>query len=109
MAVIVITEDHDALIRQIDSAIAAGVADDWEMQGRELRMLTGIGAGIRMRATKDDDALVFGVVPAVGKPLTPASYAAVHARLAELLLELADSFFDSAEITARCSEYDYQE
>lgn len=109
MALIAITEEHEALLQQIELAVEAGVAEDWAVEGRELRMLTGVGAGVRMRATKDEDALVFGVVPAAGKPLTPLAYAAVHARLAELLLEVADSFFDSAEITARFSDYDHQE
>jgi hypothetical protein len=110
MALIVITDKHDALIRKIECAIDAEVVGDWSYASDRDFIFTGEAAkGVRLRPVIDGDAVVFGVVPAPGVPLTPVSYARVHSSFAETLLEFADDLFDSAEITARLGEYDHTE
>ena len=110
MALIVITENHDALLRKLEYAIDAEVVEDWlYAAGRDFVFTGELAKGVRFRPTIEGDAIVFGVVPAAGIPLTPMTYARAHASLAEILLEHADDSFDSAEITARFSEYDHQE
>ena len=110
MALIVITNNHDALLRQVEYAIDADVVEDWSYAaGRDFVFTGELAKGVRLRPTIDGDAVVFGLVPAIGSALTPVTYARAHASFAEILLEHADDFFDSAEITARFSEYDHQE
>jgi hypothetical protein len=110
MALIVITENHDVLLRKMEYAIDAEVVEEWSYAaGREFVFTGTLAKGVRLRPIIDGDAVVFGVVPAPGSPLTPIAYARAHASFAEVLLEHADDLFDSAEITARLSEYDYQE
>jgi hypothetical protein len=110
MALIVITENHDALLRKVEYAIDADVVEDWSYTAeRNFAFAGSLAKGVRLRPTIDGDALVFGVVPAHGSPLTPIVYARAHASFAEVLLEHADDLFNSVEITARLSEYDHQE
>lgn len=110
MALIVITENHDAVLRKVEAAIDAEVVEDWSYAGGRDFVFEGVLArGVRFRPTIDGEAIVFGIVPAPGSPLTPMTYARAHASFAEVLLEHADDSFDSAEITARFSEYDHQE
>jgi len=110
MALIVITETHEALLKKIECAIDAGVVDNWSYAGDHDFVFRGdLANGVHFRPTIDGDAIVLGIVPAPGVPLTPFSYARVHASFAELLLSHADDSFDSAEMTARFSEYDHAE
>lgn len=110
MAIIVITDQHEAVLSKIERAMDAGVIDDWTYGAdREFTFTNRRAAKIRLRSTTDGDAIVFGVVPAAGEPLTATTYARVHASFAEILLEFADDVFDSVEIMAQVTEYDYAE
>jgi hypothetical protein len=108
MALIVITETQEALLKKIECAIDAEVVEEWWHEGDRDFVFSGErGTGVRFRPIIDGDAVVFGIIPLPGVPLTPATYARVHASFAELLLGYADDCFDSAEITARFCEYDH--
>jgi hypothetical protein len=110
MALIVITENHDALRRKVEFAIDAEVVENWSYsEGRDFIFTGDLAKGVRLCSTVDGDAIVFGIVPAPGSPLTPMTYARAHASFAEVLLEHADDLFDSVEITSQLSEYDHQE
>ena len=110
MALIVITDRHEALLKKIEVAIDFEVVDEWSYAGGHDFVFRGeFAKGVRFRPTIDGDAVVFGIVPAPGVPLTPFGYARAHASFAELLLSHADDSFDSAELTARFCEYDHQE
>jgi hypothetical protein len=110
MALIVITDTHEVLLKKIEGAIDAEVVDNWSYAGYHDFLFRGdLANGVRFRPAFDGDAIVFGIVPAPGMPLTPFSYARAHASFAELLLSHADDSFDSAEVTARFSEYDHAE
>jgi hypothetical protein len=93
MALIVITDNHDALLRKIEYAIDAEVVEDWSYAARGDFVFTGdLAKGMRLRPTIDGDAVVFGVVPAPGSVLTPMTYARAHASFAEVLLEHRPTF-----------------
>lgn len=110
MALIVITDRHEALLKKIEYAIDQEVVDEWSYADDHDFVFRGkLAEGVRFRPTIDGDAVVFGFVPAPGSPVTPLAYARAHASLTEILLAYADDSFDSAEITARLGEYDHQE
>jgi hypothetical protein len=109
MALIVITENHEALIQRIERAIDADVAIDWSYgTGRDYIYNGRLGNQARLRHTVEGDAVIFGVVPAPGVPLTPASYGRIHSAFAEILLAFAEDVLDSVEITATVTEYDQE-
>ena len=107
MAIIVITEEQKQVVSAIEQAIDAGVTDDWTYAGREFAILDEYGTKTRFRAINDEGAVIFGVIPAAGVPMTRFDYASVHAGFLQLLLEHADRLFDSAEITAQMSDWDF--
>lgn len=107
MAIIVITDEHKQVVSAIERAIDAGVVDDWTYEGREFTTTDRHGAKARLRPFNDEGAVVFGAIPAAGVPLTSFAYARLHASFLQLLLEHADQLFDSVEITAQMSEWDY--
>lgn len=102
MAIIVITDEQQRTIAAIEQAIDADVTEHWTYSGRDF--VLGDEGGLRR--TIDKGAVIFGVVPAPGVPLTPVSYARLHGRFLELLLEHADRTFDCVEVTAQPCEYD---
>jgi hypothetical protein len=103
MAIIVITEEQQRTVAAIEQAIDAGVVEEWTYSGRDFVL----GAEGGLRRTIDKGAVIFGVVPGPGVPLTPTNYARLHGRFLELLLEHADRTFDCVEITAQPCEYDF--